>query len=480
MQRIAVVYGLAAATLVGAFFLVPRTDAPPTVAPPTKVDGKTPITELIYADGTLEVTARLDRGYVAPTGEPVWMDVTVKASGVATRAPLTTVLVIDRSGSMAGDKIDAARAAAERYVLALRDGDVLGIVTYGTDTTVDLPLTLVDTASRQRALAVVRALEEGGGTNIDGGLRAATAELARADQVSSGVPGLRGRVGRVVLISDGRPTEGDRREATLAGHASTLRERGVVTSTLGVGLDYNEDLMEQIARSGGGRYHYLRDGAQLARILDDELKQATAVVATRVQLVLPASLGGKPAPLAFEDAPGQQVQRGSGVTIDVGDLAAGEERHVLVKLQVTGFDGAAAFAAPEVVYRPAGDADGLRVVAHRTDPFRLFATADITQVEQSRRDDVRGRVLQLEASLALNASMKAYASGDGERARRTLATKLGELRGFAEKNKDAAVAAEAQNLSHVMDAVAAAPAPSSEGAQDLIKAQKARAFTLQR
>jgi Ca-activated chloride channel family protein len=470
MQRTAVIYGLAVSTLAGAFLLVPRikpTEPVPTPDPIPAPAKAAPLTELVYGDGTVEVRARLERGYVQRnSGEPVWMDVAVKANGVATRAPLTSILVVDRSGSMAGDKIDAARMAAERFVNGLKDGDALGIITFGTDVTTELPVTVMDSASRARALKVVRNIEEGGGTNVDGGLMAARRMLDDAQ--------LTGRVGRVVLVSDGRPTEGDRRESSLVAHATSLREKGIVTSTLGLGLDYNEDLMEHLAVEGGGRYHYLRDGSQLAQILTDELQQASAVVAAGVKIYMPSS-----GALAFADAPGSKVSRADRVAIDVGDLAAGEERHVLVKLQPAAIADVMQMNAPELVYRKVTETTD-SLVAQRADPFRVLLTDDIAQLEQSRRDDVRVRVLQVEASLAMTESMQAYASGNASAARARLAEKKAELAKAAAKTKSDALAAEAANFDKVYDAVQAAPAPASAAAQDLIKDQKARAFQLRR
>ncbi len=470
MQKTAVIFGLALSTLVGAFLLAPRLNAPPPepTPEPTPIANPAvgPLTELIYSDGTVEVTARLDRGHLLRGGgEPVWMDVAIKASGVQSRAPLTTVLVVDRSGSMAGDKIDAARMAAERFVNGLRDGDALGIITFGTDVTTEFPVATIDSGTRARALSVVRRIEEGGGTNIDGGMTAARHILRGAD--------LSGRVARVVLLSDGRPTEGDRREATLAGHASELREIGVVTSTLGLGLDYNEDLMERMAVDGGGRYHYMRHGSQLAQILSDELEHSTAVVAAGAKLYLPEGLN-------VLDVPGSKTIRGgSRIAVDIGDLAAGEERHVLVKLAVDASADAVTFGAPELVYRKIVEkSDAL--VANKADPFRMIATNDGAALEASRRDDVRVRVLQLEASLALTESMNAYAKGDASGARANLAKKKAELSDFATRTKSDSLAAEAANFDNVMRSVAAAPAASGEAAQDMIKSQKARAFELRR
>ena len=471
MQKTALIFGLALSTLVGALLLAPRMKAPDPPKPTPKrpvPTAQSPITELIYADDTLQVTARLDRGYLdARSTEPLWMDVAIKASGVQTHAPLSAVLVVDRSGSMAGDKIDGARMAAERFVNSLRDGDALGVITFGTDVSTELPLTVIDSASRSRALRVVRGIEEGGGTNIDGGMRAAQRLLDQSD--------LSGRVARVVLVSDGRPTEGDRREATLAGHAANLREHGITTSTLGLGLDYNEDLMERMALDGGGRYHYLRHADQMAKILDDELQHGAAVIATGTRLFFRAD-----GVLEVLDAPGARVNRGgSQLAIDVGDLAAGEERHVLVKLRPSAMGDVLEFAAPEITYKKAGQSSA-SLLAQRADPFRVFATTDLAVLDTSRRDDVRVRVLQVEASLALTESMQDYAKGDATNAQRKLAAKKAELGAFAARTKSRELAAEAENFDNVMQAVQAAPAPASEAAQDMIKEQKARAFSLRR
>jgi Ca-activated chloride channel family protein len=470
MQRTAVIYGLALSTLVGAFLLAPRLTPEPVPDPVPTPSALAPVTQLVYSDGVLEVTARLDRGYLARgIDEPVWMDVAVKASGIQQRAPLTAILVVDRSGSMAGDKIDAARLAAERLEHGLRDGDALGVITFGTDVTVEFPVATIDSSTRARALAVVRRIEEGGGTNIDGGMSAARHMLKSAD--------LEGRVGRVVLLSDGRPTEGDRRESTLVGHADELRTHGIVTSTLGLGLDYNEDLMEHIAVAGGGRYHYMRHGAQLAQILSDELEQASAVVASGTVLHLPQTIAG----LRVLDVPGARVSTGAGnwVAVDIGDLAAGEERHALVKLQVIATENVVTLPAPEVVYRKiVAKADAL--VANKADPFRLLVTTDVAQLDASRRDDVRVRVLQMEASLALTESMTQYASGNASGARASLARQQAELRKVAAATKSHALAAEAANFDKVLDVVNAAPSAASESSQDMIKNQKARAFQLRR
>ena len=468
MQRTAVVFGLAASTLIGALLLVPRSvEAPRPPVPMPAPRSEASITQLVYGDGTLEVQATLDRGLLMPGGEPVWMDVAIKASGVQTRAPLAAVLVIDRSGSMAGDKIDAARQAAERFVNGMADGDMLAVVTYGSDVSVDFPFTTVDPQSRTRALGVVRRIEEGGGTNIDGGLLAAQNQLQHSNTS--------GKVARVILISDGRPTEGDRRATTLAGHSQSLRTGGVTMSTIGLGLDYNEDLMEQLAVVGGGRYHYLKTGAQMAKILDDELQHGRNVVASNVKLHLDRALA--PGVRVLEAIGQTDSGNGRKLVIDVGDLAAGEERHVLIKVQAD--VGDVGFAAPEFIYQKAGSATE-SLVAHRADAFRLLPTGDVVAFNASRNDNVRVRVLQLEASMALTASMQAWSSGDAVAARQGIERSRADLKAAAKTSSNPVLLREAQNLDSVYESVSQAPSPSSAAGMDMVKAQKARAFDLRR
>ena len=120
------------------------------------------------------------------------------------------------------------------------------------------------------------------------------------------------------------------------------------------------------------------------------------------------------------------------------------------------------------------------LLAHRADPFRMIGTTDVAQVESSRRDDVRVRVLQVQSSLAMEESMHAYEHGDAKVARAKLAAQSEQIREIAVKTKSAALEAEAKNIDDVMSAVAAAPAPASDKGQDVIKSQKARAFELRR
>src|SRR5207245_2805410 len=108
------------------------------------------------------------------------------------------------------------------------------------------------------------------------GLKVGEEQLKRAD--------CEGCVKRLVLMSDGQPTEGIQSVAGLTRIASQLHERGVSVTSLGVGYDFNEDLMTQLAQVGGGSYAYLKDSAALASIIQRDLQQAGTLVARDVRL----------------------------------------------------------------------------------------------------------------------------------------------------------------------------------------------------
>src|SRR5207302_7004873 len=118
-----------------------------------------------------------------------------------------------------------------------------------------------------------------GGTNIGAGLT--TARDLMLAQLSEY------KVNRMILISDGQPTEGVTDAASITQLAADIRKAGVSVSAIGVGTDFNEDLMQSIAEMGTGAYGYLNDASQLATIFQKDLAQATTTVARNVTLTFP-------------------------------------------------------------------------------------------------------------------------------------------------------------------------------------------------
>ena len=168
------------------------------------------------------------------------------------RTPLNLALVLDRSGSMAGGrKMPFAREAATFAVKQLLPTDRVSVTVFDNEVE-----TIVPGGTAADKVGLVRQIEQimpRGSTDLHGGW-AEGGRQAEAGLVSGGV-------NRVLLLSDGLANVGVVDPNTIAAEARGLAARGVGTTTMGVGEDYNEDLMEAMARAGDGRYYYIESPA---------------------------------------------------------------------------------------------------------------------------------------------------------------------------------------------------------------------------
>jgi Ca-activated chloride channel homolog len=195
-----------------------------------------------------ELTARTDRSLIRAAGRSVRHVAVTLVAPVSDRAkerpPVDVAFVLDRSGSMQGEKIQLARDAILQGIAMLRPTDRFAVVAYDNVIDVVMPLSLAHPEARDNAEAQLRRIGARGNTNLSGGWLAGCQQLAEALNPAPGA--------RCLLMSDGKANDGivDLRE--LERHAGELQRRGVVTSTFGVGAHFDELLMSGMARAGGG------------------------------------------------------------------------------------------------------------------------------------------------------------------------------------------------------------------------------------
>ncbi|HEU0113496.1 MAG TPA: VWA domain-containing protein, partial [Thermomicrobiales bacterium] len=239
--------------------------------------------------GRLVVHADWERLAVGPGGGEVRLLVRIETRGeIVRRAPLDLALVVDRSGSMAGGKLDLAKQAIDEALRRLGDDDRMAVVAY--DDQIDLlqPLAAATPRVVTRSRLALAGIAPRGATNLGGGWLTGCRELTFA-------PAEEGRVRRALLLTDGQANAGVVDRGELAARAAGLRQMGVGTTTLGLGLDFDEGLLSALAEAGGGNFQFIADASELPACFDRELRELTAIAGSNVTfgLRLPAGVSAE-------------------------------------------------------------------------------------------------------------------------------------------------------------------------------------------
>ncbi|MCU0657209.1 MAG: VWA domain-containing protein [Polyangiaceae bacterium] len=227
---------------------------------------------------TLAIASEMERSKLPPSGGNFHTRISLRstAKAPAARPHLSVHLVLDVSGSMAGDAIANARKAAQALVDKLAAGDDFSLVTFSSDARVEIPDGPVG-ARREQIKKTIAEIKEGGGTNIGAGLT-----LGYEQAHSKAIP--EDAVKVVLLLSDGHVNAGILDKNSLARLALNAFQDGIQTSAFGLGGDYDGPLMSSIAGDGAGGYYYLRDSEQIAPALATELDKRLDPVATGVEV----------------------------------------------------------------------------------------------------------------------------------------------------------------------------------------------------
>lgn len=270
------------------------------------------------ADPVVTLQAACERQLVAvevSSQRTVEWAIAAAAASRPDRAPVNLALVIDRSGSMQGDKLRFVQQAAAHALDLLDDRDRVALVVYDDQVDLLAASAPVTPQRRQQLKEQIAAIRPGGLTDLGGGWLEGCRAIA--DQPSSAIT-------RALLLTDGLANRGITDGEELTHHARELRMRGVSTSTLGVGLDFNEHLLEALAEQGGGRFYYIERPQQIPEVFRSELGALLTVVAHEAFLRIPLPRG-----VAVEligDLPHERDHQQ--LRVFLGDICAGEERRI--------------------------------------------------------------------------------------------------------------------------------------------------------
>jgi Ca-activated chloride channel family protein len=294
----------------------------------------------------------------------------ISAPGSDDTANVDLVIVMDRSGSMKGLKINNAREAVLKLLSSLGAEDRFALVTYSDDVQVNCDLLRVAPGNREKMAAAVNRVRVGGGTNLGAGLQTGINILRSSGRSLN--------TAKVILISDGLANKGITDVEALGDIAAAAVNNEFAVSTVGVGSDFNEYLMTAIADQGTGSYHYLENPAAFAEVFQKEFYETRQSVATNLKVQIPVN-----GDIRLIDAAGYPITHQNGYAVFYpGSLRSGQVRNLYLTLQVpTGSLRDFELKHIDVLYNRNGQAyavglaDSFKIACVK-DPAMVFSSID--------------------------------------------------------------------------------------------------------
>lgn len=359
------------------------------------------------------------------------------------RPPINLGLVVDTSGSMEGDAIKDARAASLMLLDSLTEGDRLAVVSFNSETEVLVPSTRLDAKSILRVREQIGAMKARGTTDLAGGLRVGIDQVAQNFRANG--------VNRIVLLGDGVPND----ERAVMPIVQLAAQRAIAVTVLGLGLDYNETLMNTIAQQTGGKYHFIRDSSAVASVFKEQLLRLQQVVAKNAQLRLQPGPG-----VTIEEVIGLPSSPSGGKTqVALGDLSEGEQRDVLVRVSVAGRHAGSVVEIMDAELSFDGVAfNGRRFLEQSFIGAR--STLDAKELASGRDADVERSAARVRLAASIVQAIALARGGNVPAARHLLDEAERDARAAAESLGDAELSAKAKTIPALRNELAAlAPPP---------------------
>ncbi len=403
---------------------------------------------------------------VVGDGSDAWVGVWVDAPNVVppsrARAPMAVSMVIDTSGSMAGEKIRNAQLAASSLLESLSDGDIVSIYGFSNQVAEVAPPTLVNSATRGALMARVGSLVAGGGTNLFDGMSVGVSRISQAPPTHP--------VRRIFLISDGHANVGPSDPGTLADLASRATEWGTQITAIGVGYDYDPHTLSAMVVRSAGRLHHLGEPSQMASILETELMRLQRSVALNGRIeIVPA-----PGVIILSGATMGARLDGGRLLLPLGAVDAGQRRELLFRVRMP-----AASAGDQLLgtARLVFDAPEGGVARTQEAPLRVeVRSGALAASEQQETPRVAAMVAQHEASEAQRRAADALSRGDQRTATAELAQAQATVARAAASHhfEDAEVQGALRRRARELESEGAATGAAASPA-----AMRARAYELQ-
>ncbi|MBF0468563.1 MAG: VWA domain-containing protein [Desulfamplus sp.] len=244
----------------------------------------------------------------------------IPATSNIKRPPVNLSIVLDRSGSMSGSKLERAKDAAVEALKRLGKNDLFSLVVY--DHNVETTVPAQSAQYTEGIMAQISQIKPGGNTALFGG-------------VSQGASEIRKNLGtryihRMILLSDGIANVGPSTPDDLGRLGAALLKEGISVSTVGVGTDYNEDLMARLSHNSDGNIYFVESSVDLPGIFTAELGDVLSVVARKIIITIEMPEGVRPIRIIGRDG----TINNNRVELSMNQLYGGQKKYILVEARI--------------------------------------------------------------------------------------------------------------------------------------------------
>ena len=279
-----------------------------------------------HASGSVGCRVDIDRGTLPAGGfHKAIVKITLDpppAPRIMERPAVNLAIVLDRSGSMNGEKLEKTKDAAIEALRRLGGADIFSLVIY--DHNVETIVPAQSARNIEWIEARIRQIYSGGNTALFGGVSQGAAEVRKNLN--------RGYINRIILLSDGLANVGPDSPDDLGRLGASLLKEDISVTTVGVGMDYNEDLMTRLSQNSDGNSYFVESGRDLPHIFAAELGDVLNVVARRVHIIIECSDGVRPLTIIGREG----RIRGNNVELYLNQLYGGNKKYAIVEVEVAG------------------------------------------------------------------------------------------------------------------------------------------------
>jgi Ca-activated chloride channel family protein len=241
---------------------------------------------------------------------------------VKAKPALNLGVVIDRSGSMSGEKLHYAKQASAHLVDLLGKDDLASVVMYDDSVeVVSQPRKMTDGNKTAVKKEIQEIFSRGSTALFDGWLKG-------CEQVAENAAD--GFLNRTLLLSDGLANVGLTDQDAIASHARELSQRNVTSSCFGIGTDYNEHLLEAISNSGGGNFHFLEALSAIPLAFEREFEDLVHVSLRDAKITIQLPDGAE----CEVSAGWSSVTNGNEISTTLGTMYAGREQRVYFQIHL--------------------------------------------------------------------------------------------------------------------------------------------------